>query len=149
MDNQRKKRPIYAYYIGKNCYLPQINRNFLVTNPEAFNPFHRKEYRIVDCKTASSYLGKYIAFTALISCGQTKIIRGCINDTTKELYKKVRKSLRENEPVILKFGTFYVHSFKAPCKALSIGLGTSIYTKDYLSADISTASAFLITSCSV
>ena len=133
MDNQIKKRPIYDYYIGDTCYHSLRNRRCLEVPPDSLNPFHRMEYRIVDCKMVSSNGEKYITFTTLLSCGQTKIIKGIINDTAKELCKKIRKLLKGNEPVIIRFGIFRLFPYMSPV----MGHGISIFTREYTLADIS------------
>lgn len=127
-----KKRKIFDYFIYETCYHSIHNLRRCKMHANSLNPFHRSEYRIVDCKMVYTKTGKYIAFYALLAYGQMKIIKGNIYDDTKELYKKVRKALNENEPVCIKFDSLASVPFVAP----AYGLGTSIFADGYALADI-------------
>lgn len=129
----KKNRPLYDYYINGKRYHTNHNLRKLKIYPESINPFKRMEYRIVDCKIVSTKISKYIAFYVLLAYGQMKIIKGNICDDTKELYKKIRKSLNANEPVCIKFDSLSLVPYTAP----AYGLGISIFTDGYSLADMS------------
>lgn len=130
-----KKRPIYDYYVNDICYHSTQNMRRCKMNPESLNPFNRPEYRIVDCKMGLICGEKYIFFYTLLAYGQMKIIKALSDENTKEVYSIIKKTLKENQPVCVKFGSLATVPFVAPTAILGISVYADSFSIAYIPTD--------------